>query len=175
MGGIAQGVATKRSNDATKKANDSLTGRMDQSQDAYAFLRPQAAQSAQNIAQRVAGMNQPANRMLGEMTGGRYMMDLDAATAQSPLVMKAAPNAFGSESGELLGGSPRASGTAGHIEQAGGAGYDVSDLERLYEQQGGAMGERRDQLASQARQKEQQANSIQNTPLWRALNGQGKK
>lgn len=137
MGGVAQGVATAKSNKDTKKANYALTGRMEQSRNAYAFLRPQAAQSSQNIAQRVAGMNQPANRMLGEMTGGKYMMDLDAATASSPLVMKAAPNAFSSDPNQQLGSQPEAYGTAGDIAQAGGAGYDTSDLQRLYESQGG--------------------------------------
>lgn len=134
MGGIAQGVASKRANDATSKANKDLTGRMEQSRDAYAGLRPQVAAGKQQALSQLLGLFEPSNAMAREMTGGRYAMDLEPIRSNSPLSVQPAPNML---SRGYHGGQGDAFSTQADIAKAREMGYDTAALERAYQGQGG--------------------------------------
>lgn len=83
-GGAAQLKLGKEGLKDQRRANRDLTRRMESSQAAYEALRPANSLARQYAAQNLLGMYGPANEMLGEMTGGRYSLDLEQPTQRWP-------------------------------------------------------------------------------------------
>lgn len=127
--GITQGVQTKQAADALKKANRELTGRMYKSQLEYEARRPQQAADRMAALRQQMGIYNPANNMVGEMTGGRYKLDLNAPT-QNPLGMKptlAQMDRGNEDSGGWGGGSPEWQ--QSRINELRAQGYDTNALQ----------------------------------------------
>lgn len=83
-GGVAQLKLGKEALKDQRRANADLTRRMEGSQRAYEAQRPANSLARQYALQNMLSMYGPANEMLGEMTGGRYSLDLQQPTRRWP-------------------------------------------------------------------------------------------
>jgi hypothetical protein len=83
-GGVAQLKIGRESLRDQQRANADLTRRMEGSQRAYEGQRPANSLARRYALQNMLGMYGPANEMLGEMTGGRYSLDLQQPTQRWP-------------------------------------------------------------------------------------------
>lgn len=129
--GITQGVQAKNAAKDLARANNELTRRMSASQREYEARRPQQAADRFRALNQQLGVYNPANSMVGEMTGGRYSLDLKAP-GQNFLSMK--PTAAQANRGDDRGFSGEGVDPGWqqrNIATLQGQGYDTSDLERI--------------------------------------------
>lgn len=83
-GGVAQLKLGREAQRDTERANRDLTRRMEASRREYEALRPANSLSRQHALQNMLSLYGPANEMLGEMTGGRFALDLQQPTRRWP-------------------------------------------------------------------------------------------
>lgn len=127
--GVIQGAQAKNAQRDLKRANADLTGNMYRAGMEYEQRRPQAAAEKMAVLRKQMGLYAPQNAMMGEMTGGKYSLNLDPI-GQSPLQMK--PTQAQADRGNDTGFAGADSGYQNQrVAELQAQGYDTSDLQKL--------------------------------------------